>query len=254
LFTCALCEHLRPGPVGTLFILDEFRVAVGHLKIINNFWSLVRGFGVQFLVVCQSVVQLKVLFKDEYEIYAGQAGCVATLGAPGDMTSARFMSERAGTLMENRASSNEGQGVNTQGGPHLDAGSGKYLNPVFRPELLEAAAHQAADRSESLLRGACCACDACRVSRHGNRKISLVKYSKTAAQYNSSARGNGGAVRRGGVRCRQHWRGGVASCAAPCLASAAALAALAVERIVFVSIAGPARRRLGQCGHRADGR
>ena len=57
LFTCALCEHLRPGPVGTIFILDEFRVAVGHLEIINNFWSLVRGFGVQFLVVCQSALQ-----------------------------------------------------------------------------------------------------------------------------------------------------------------------------------------------------
>jgi type IV secretion system protein VirD4 len=115
LVTCALCEHLKPGPVGTLFILDEFRVAVGHLEIINNFWSLVRGFGVQFLVVCQSAVQLKALFKDEWEIYAGQAGVVATLGAPGDMMTARWMSERAGTLMENRTSQNEGQGVNTQG-------------------------------------------------------------------------------------------------------------------------------------------
>jgi type IV secretory pathway TraG/TraD family ATPase VirD4 len=115
LFTCALCEHLRPGPVGTLFILDEFRVAVGHLEIINTFWSLVRGYGVQFLVVCQSALQLKVLFKDEWEIYAGQSGIVATLGPPGDSMTARFLSERAGTRFETRTSQNEGQGVGVQG-------------------------------------------------------------------------------------------------------------------------------------------
>jgi type IV secretion system protein VirD4 len=115
LFTCALCEHLKPGPVGTLFILDEFRVAVGYLQIINDFWSLVRGYGVQFLVVCQSVLHLKALFKEEWEVYAGQAGAVATLGPPGDIASAEWMSRRAGTRMENRTSQNEGQGVNTQG-------------------------------------------------------------------------------------------------------------------------------------------
>jgi type IV secretion system protein VirD4 len=115
IFTCALCEHLKPGPVRTLFILDEFRVAIGHLAIINDFWSLVAGYGVQFLVVCQSVLHLKALFKDEWEIYAGQAGAVATLGPPGDLPSAEWMSRRAGTLMENRTSQNEGQGVNTQG-------------------------------------------------------------------------------------------------------------------------------------------
>jgi TraM recognition site of TraD and TraG len=65
--------------------------------------------------VCQSAVQLKVLFKDEWEIYAGQAGVVATLGPPGDMMTADWMSRRAGTRMETRISQNEGQGQNTQG-------------------------------------------------------------------------------------------------------------------------------------------
>jgi hypothetical protein len=87
LITCALNEHLKAGPVGTLFILDEFRVAVAHLEIINTFWSLVRGYGVQFLVVCQSALHLKALFKDEWEIYAGQAGAVVTLGPPADSRS-----------------------------------------------------------------------------------------------------------------------------------------------------------------------
>jgi type IV secretion system protein VirD4 len=115
LFTCALCEHLKPGPVSTLFILDEFRVAVAHLKIISTFWSLVAGYGVQFLVVCQSALHLKALFKEEWEIYAGQAGCVVTLGAPGDTVTAEWMSRRAGRASETRLSQNEGQGVNVQG-------------------------------------------------------------------------------------------------------------------------------------------
>lgn len=115
LFTCALCEHLKPGPISTLFILDEFRVALANLEIINTFWSLVRGYGVQFLVVCQSVLHLKALFKEEWEIYAGQAGAVATLGPPNDLPTARWMSDRAGRRMETRASQNEGQGVGVQG-------------------------------------------------------------------------------------------------------------------------------------------
>jgi type IV secretion system protein VirD4 len=115
LFTCALCEHLKPGPVGTLFILDEFRVSIGHLDIINDFWSLVRGYGVQFLVVCQSVLHLKSLFKEEWEVYAGMSGCVVTLGPPGDLPSAQWMSARAGRASETRTSQNESQGVNQQG-------------------------------------------------------------------------------------------------------------------------------------------
>lgn len=115
LFTCALCEHLRSGPVTTLFILDEFRVSVGNLEIINDFWSLVRGYGVQFLVVVQSALHLKSLFKEEWEVYAGQAGAVVCLGPPGDLMTARWMSERGGRRVEFKTSQNEGQGVTVQG-------------------------------------------------------------------------------------------------------------------------------------------
>jgi type IV secretion system protein VirD4 len=115
LITSALCEHLRPGPVSTLFILDEFRVSVGQLEIINTFWSLVAGYGVTFLAVVQSVLHLKALFKEEWEIFAGQSGAVACLGAVADLTSARWLSERAGRRTEFKTSQNEGQGVTVQG-------------------------------------------------------------------------------------------------------------------------------------------
>lgn len=97
LFTDALCAHFRPGPVKTLFVLDEFRAAVGHMPIINDVWSLVRGFGIQLMPVVQSpATQLKALFKEEWENYAAQAGLICTLGAPGDLESAEWFSKRSG--------------------------------------------------------------------------------------------------------------------------------------------------------------
>jgi type IV secretion system protein VirD4 len=113
LMTVALHDPLKPGPVRTLFILDEFRVSIGHLQIVNDFWALVRGYGVQFMPVCQSVLQLKALFKDEWENYAGQAGAVITIGAPGDTATADWMSKRSGmtTIWKEGWSSGEGQGA-----------------------------------------------------------------------------------------------------------------------------------------------
>ena len=116
LMTVALCEHLKPGPLRTLFILDEFRVSIGHLDIVNEFWALVRGYGVQVLPVCQSVLQLRALFGQEWENYAGQAECVATIGPPGDLETAEWMSRRTGnrTIWQKGWSTNEG--TNMQGG------------------------------------------------------------------------------------------------------------------------------------------
>ena len=47
----ALGAHFTPGPVNTLFMLDEFRAAVGKMQIINDMWSLVRGYGVQLMPI-----------------------------------------------------------------------------------------------------------------------------------------------------------------------------------------------------------
>lgn len=115
LMTAALCEHLRPGPMNTLFVLDEFRVSIGHLPILNDFWALVRGYGVQFLPVCQSVLQLRALFKDEWENYAGQAGVVVTLGPPGDTETAAWMSKRSGNTTIWQEAYSEGEGIGGQG-------------------------------------------------------------------------------------------------------------------------------------------
>jgi type IV secretion system protein VirD4 len=132
LITAALHEHLKPGPVRTLFILDEFRVSIGHLQIVNDFWALVRGYGVQFMPVCQSVLQLKALFKDEWENYAGQAGAVVTIGAPGDTATASWMSTRSGTTTIWKEGWNIGEGQSAGGMSSSEGQSHSQTGIPFR--------------------------------------------------------------------------------------------------------------------------
>jgi type IV secretion system protein VirD4 len=122
LIASALSAHFTPGPMNTLFILDEFRAAVGKMQIINDMWSLVRGYGVQLMPILQSALQLQTLFKEEWENYAAQAGIVATLGPAGDLFTAKWMSERCGTTTIMQSAFNRGDGINA--GDGVNAGSG----------------------------------------------------------------------------------------------------------------------------------
>jgi Type IV secretory system Conjugative DNA transfer len=133
LITSALHAHLHPGPYKTLFILDEFRTSIGHLEIVNNFWSLVRSYGVQFMPVCQSITQLQHLFKEEWPNYAGQAGAVATIGAPGEDVTAAWMSKRGGNKTIVIEGWNEGENANAQGS---GTSTGENRSQVARPVML----------------------------------------------------------------------------------------------------------------------
>ena len=92
-------------------MLDEF-FALGHLQIISDVWALVRGYGVQMLPVLQDLNQLKKLYPDMWETFIGMAGAVAFL-APNDLTTAEWMSRRAGDKTDVSMSYNEGGGKNT---------------------------------------------------------------------------------------------------------------------------------------------
>jgi type IV secretion system protein VirD4 len=122
LLTDALLSHFRPGPVNTLFILDEYRAAVSNMTIINDVWSLVRGFGIQLMPICQSALQLKAMLQDEWENWVGQAGMVATIGPAGDTFTAEYFSKRSGntTLLQYGFNLGDGEssgdGVNTGSG------------------------------------------------------------------------------------------------------------------------------------------
>ncbi len=90
----ALRALYRPGGLKTLFMLDEF-AQLGHLAPMEDAFGLVRGFGVQIWPVLQDLNQLKALYKERWETFVGNAGVVQAF-APNDLTTAEWMSQRAG--------------------------------------------------------------------------------------------------------------------------------------------------------------
>jgi type IV secretion system protein VirD4 len=74
----------------------SINVAHGKLSIIEDVWSVVRGYGIQLMPILQSATQLKNLYGDAWENFAAQARAIVTIGPPGDLLTAKWMSERWG--------------------------------------------------------------------------------------------------------------------------------------------------------------
>jgi type IV secretion system protein VirD4 len=104
----------RPGEPKVLFMLDEF-FALGHLEIISTVWALVRGYGIQMLPVLQDLPQLKKLYPDMWETFLGMAGAVMSF-APNDLTTAQWLSQRAGERERQTESYNSGSNTGSSDG------------------------------------------------------------------------------------------------------------------------------------------
>jgi type IV secretion system protein VirD4 len=109
----ALRALYTPGGLKTLFMLDEF-AQLGHLPQIEDAFGLVRGYGVQIWPILQDLNQLKALYKERWETFMGNAGVVQGF-APNDLTTAEWMSRRAGETTVAAASYNEGDGRSERG-------------------------------------------------------------------------------------------------------------------------------------------
>jgi len=90
----ALRALYRPGGLRTLFLIDEMP-ALGHLGPLEDAFGLVRGYGVQIAGICQDLAQLKALYNERWESFLANAGVVQGF-APNDLTTADWMSRRAG--------------------------------------------------------------------------------------------------------------------------------------------------------------
>jgi type IV secretion system protein VirD4 len=90
----ALRALYRAGGVRTLFLIDEMP-ALGHLGPLEDAFGLVRGYKVQIAGICQDLAQLKALYKERWESFLANAGVVQGF-APNDLTTADWMSRRAG--------------------------------------------------------------------------------------------------------------------------------------------------------------
>lgn len=119
------------GEPKTLFMLDEF-FALGHLEIISTVWALVRGYGVQIMPILQDLNQLKKLYPDMWETFIGMAGAVACF-APNDLTTAEWMSRRAGDTTKVAMNYNEGSGESTGGNGSTNKNEGYSYSPVKAP-------------------------------------------------------------------------------------------------------------------------
>jgi type IV secretion system protein VirD4 len=102
----ALRALYRPGGLRTLFLIDEMP-ALGHLGPLEDAFGLVRGYNVQIAGICQDLAQLKGLYNERWESFLANAGVVQGF-APNDLTTADWMSRRAGqtTLIASNSSEN----------------------------------------------------------------------------------------------------------------------------------------------------
>ncbi len=109
----ALRALYTPGGLRTLFMLDEF-AQLGHLAPIEDAFGLVRGYGVQIWPILQDLTQLKSLYKERWETFMANAGIVQAF-APNDLTTAGWISRRAGETTAVAAGYNLGDGITGQG-------------------------------------------------------------------------------------------------------------------------------------------
>lgn len=110
----AVMRPREPGEPKMLFMLDEF-AALGHMEIIETVWALVRGYGIQILPIFQDLNQLKNLYKERWQTFIAQAGAIMSL-APNDLTTARWISERAGDTTRVIQSQSSSTSSSTSGG------------------------------------------------------------------------------------------------------------------------------------------
>ena len=101
----ALRALYRPGGLRTLLLIDEMP-ALGHLAPLEDAFGLVRGYKVQIAGICQDLNQLKALYKERWELFLANAGVVQGF-TPNDLTTADWMSRRAGQATVLAPSSSE---------------------------------------------------------------------------------------------------------------------------------------------------
>jgi type IV secretion system protein VirD4 len=104
----ALRALYRPGGLRTMLMIDEMP-ALGYLGPLEDAFGLVRGYKVQIAGICQDLVQLQALYKERWESFLANAGVVQGF-TPNDLTTAGWMSRRAGptTLVAESKSESDG--------------------------------------------------------------------------------------------------------------------------------------------------
>ncbi|HWA89791.1 MAG TPA: type IV secretory system conjugative DNA transfer family protein [Rhizomicrobium sp.] len=113
----ALMVPKEPGQLPVTFLLDEyFLIANGGLTIIENCMAYVRGFGIQLIPMLQDLNQLQDLYPKRWQTFLSNAGIVMHIGPPADLTTAEWMSRRAGDTTTYAQSISDNTGIGFGGG------------------------------------------------------------------------------------------------------------------------------------------
>ena len=128
----ALRALYRPGGLRTLLLIDEMP-ALGHLAPLEDAFGLVRGYKVQIAGICQDLNQLKALYKERWESFLANAGVVQGF-TPNDMTTAEWMSRRAGKATVLAPSSSESR--SPKGERSESASWSQIARPLYLPQEL----------------------------------------------------------------------------------------------------------------------
>ncbi len=128
----ALRALYRPGGLRTLLLIDEMP-ALGHLAPLEDAFGLVRGYKVQIAGICQDLAQLKALYNERWESFLANAGVVQGF-TPNDLTTAKWMSERAGQATLLAPSSSESR--SPKGERSETTGWSQIGRPLYLPQEL----------------------------------------------------------------------------------------------------------------------
>jgi type IV secretion system protein VirD4 len=127
--SAALRSLYRPSSTVCTFWLNEF-AALGRLKPIESAIGLVAGYGIQVVIVVQSLVQLRETYQDGWENFLGNAGAVVLVGPPADKFTADYLSSRSGerTILQPTANMSF-----SPGGFGMSNGEGYTRRPHLMP-------------------------------------------------------------------------------------------------------------------------
>jgi type IV secretion system protein VirD4 len=130
----ALRALSRPGGRRTVMLIDEM-AALGHLPPLEDAFGIVRGFRIQIAAIFQDLAQLKALYKERWETFVANAGVVFGFG-PNDLTTAEWMSKRAGQTTVTVKSVSKSSGESTGAQFSMNSGTSSADNQAARPLFL----------------------------------------------------------------------------------------------------------------------
>jgi type IV secretion system protein VirD4 len=93
--SAALRSLYRPSNTVCTFWLNEF-AALGRLSQVESAIGLVAGYGIQLVIVVQSLVDLHQIYETGFERFLGNAAATVLVGAAPDKFTADYFSSRSG--------------------------------------------------------------------------------------------------------------------------------------------------------------